>query len=219
MNGPHDVGGDMAFGPINPEPDEPFFHADWEKRALGLVITSGAMGAWSIDESRRTRESLPPAIYYASRYYEIWIRGLELLLQRHGFVTARDLETGQPVDSAVQPRRVMRAADAASAMARGGPCNRPISTPPKFKAGERVRTRNMHPQRHTRLPRYARGKSCVIETVHEGYVLPDTNAHGLGENPERLYTVAFDGRELWGENGDPALTVSIDAWESYLEPA
>jgi nitrile hydratase len=113
----------------------------------------------------------------------------------------------------------MKAADAAPAMARGGPCSRPTSAAPKFRAGDRVRTRNMHPQHHTRLPRYARGKTGVVEAVHDGYVLPDTNAHGKGENPERLYTVAFDGRELWGTDADPALTVSIDAWESYLEPA
>ncbi len=219
MNGPHDVGGGMAFGPINPEADEPVFHADWEKRALGLVIASGALGAWNIDESRRTRESLHPAVYYNSSYYEIWIRGLELLLQRHGFVTEQDLAAGRPVDPAPKPRRVMKAADAAAAMARGGPCNRPISARPKFKTGDRVRTRNMHPQHHTRLPRYARDKIGVIQAVHDGYVLPDTNAHSKGENPERLYTVAFDGRELWGEDGDPTLTLSIDAWESYLESA
>jgi nitrile hydratase beta subunit len=219
MNGPHDVGGDMAFGPINPEPDEPLFHAEWEKRALGLVITAGAMGAWNIDESRRTRESLHPAVYYGSSYYEIWSRGLELLLQRHGFVTADDLKAGRPVDPAAQPRRVMKAAEAAPAMARGGPCNRPTSAAPKFTTGDRVRARNMHPQHHTRLPRYVRGKAGVVEAVHDAYVLPDTNAHGKGENPERLYTVAFKGRELWGEDGDPTLTVSIDAWESYLEPA
>ena len=88
-----------------------------------------------------------------------------------------------------------------------------------FRAGDRVRTRNMHPQHHTRLPRYARGKTGVIEAVRDGFVLPDTNAHGQGENPEWVYTVAFDGRELWGDGADPALTVSIDAWESYLEPA
>lgn len=219
MNGPHDVGGDMAFGPIAPEADEPFFHADWEKRALGLVICSGAMGAWTIDESRRTRESLHPAIYYAASYYELWIRGLELLLQRHGFITAKDLNAGHPVDPARTPKRVLKAGDAAAAMARGGPCDRPIASPPMFRAGDRVRARNMHPQHHTRLPRYARGKTGVVEAVRDGFVLPDTNAHGQGENPERVYTVAFDGRELWGDGADPALTVSIDAWESYLEPA
>ena len=48
---------------------------------------------------------------------------------------------------------------------------------------------------------------------------PTANAHGKGENPQWVYTVVFDGREIWGEDADPTLTVSIDAWESYLEPA
>jgi nitrile hydratase len=29
----------------------------------------------------------------------------------------------------------------------------------------------------------------------------------------------FDGRELWGANADPTLTVSVEAFEPYLEPA
>ena len=49
------------------------------------------------------------------------------------------------------------------------------------------------------------------------FVFPDDNAHGKGENPQWVYTVVFDGREVWGEDADPSLTVSIDAWESYLE--
>jgi len=219
MNGPHDVGGQMGFGPIAPEPDEPPFHAEWEKRALGLVICSGAMGAWSIDESRSMRESLHPAVYYSSSYYEIWIRGLELLLKRHGFVTERELKAGEPLDPAAKPKRVLKAEDAPAAMARGGPCNRTVAAAPKFSAGQHVRARNVHPEHHTRLPRYARGKSGVIEAVREGYVLPDTNARGNGENPEWVYTVAFDARELRGGEADPNLTVSIDAWENYLEPA
>jgi nitrile hydratase len=82
-----------------------------------------------------------------------------------------------------------------------------------------VLTRNEHPTGHTRLPRYARGKAGEIERVHGVFVLPDSNAHGRGETPQWLYTVRFDGRELWGEAADPTLTVSIDAWEGYLEPA
>ncbi len=219
MNGPHDVGGQHGFGPAAPEKDEPVFHADWEKRALGLVICGGAAGRWTLDESRHARESLPPATYYSSSYYEIWIRGLETLLQRHGFVTAADLAAQRAVDPSVPPKRVLVAADVPAALARGGPYDRPVSTAQTFSAGQRVRTRNMHPAHHTRLPRYARGKVGVIDAVREGYVLPDSNAHGKGENPEWVYTVAFDARELWGEDADPALTVSIDAWESYLEPA
>jgi nitrile hydratase subunit beta len=219
MNGPHDLGGRQGFGAVAPEQDEPFFHAAWEKRAMGLTLCSGALGAWTLDESRHARESLHPADYYASSYYEIWTKGLEMLLTRHGFVSAADLAAGHAVDGAPKPRRVLKAADVPAAMARGGPCNRPVAQPAKFKAGTRVRTRNMHPTGHTRLPGYARDKTGIVEAVREGYVLPDSNAHGRGENPEWVYTVVFDGRELWGEDAQAGLTVSIDAWESYLEPA
>ncbi|TIU05592.1 MAG: nitrile hydratase subunit beta, partial [Mesorhizobium sp.] len=95
MNGPQDLGGQMGFGPVAPEKDEPYFHADWERRALGVTLCAGAMGAWNIDESRHARESLHPADYYASSYYEIWIKALETLLKRHGFVSDSDLATGK----------------------------------------------------------------------------------------------------------------------------
>jgi len=219
MNGPQDLGGQMGFGPVAPEKDEPVFHADWEKRALGATLTAGAMGHWTIDESRHARESLRPAEYYASTYYEIWIKALETLLQRHGFVTAAELAEGRALVKGTTPKRVLKAADVPAALAKGGPCHRPVAAPARFKAGERVRAKNFNPEGHTRLPRYARGKLGVIDAVREGFVLPDTNAHGRGENPEWLYTVVFDAAEIWGEGADPTLSVSIDAWESYLEPA
>jgi nitrile hydratase len=114
---------------------------------------------------------------------------------------------------------VLEADKVASTLARGGPADRPAERPARFSVGDRVVTRNMHPKGHTRLPRYARGKEGVIERVHGAHVFPDTNAHREGENPQWLYTVRFTGRALWGEEVDPHLAVSIDAWESYLEPA
>ena len=220
MNGPQDLGGQMGFGPVAPETNEPVFHAGWEKRALGVTLTAGAMGHWNIDESRHARESLHPADYYGSSYYEIWIKALEVLLQRHEVVTQNDLAGGQAVDPARPPKRgVLKAADVPAVLARGGPCNRAVATPARFAAGDRVRTKNFNPQGHTRLPRYARNKVGVVEAVREGFVFPDSNAHGAGENPEWVYTVVFDGPEIWGEGSDPTLSVSIDAWESYLEPA
>ena len=96
MNGPHDLGGQMGFGPVSPEVDEPYFHAEWEKRALGLTLSGGALGAWTIDESRHARENIPPAAYLSASYYEIWIRALEVLLERHGFGTvAQAVGTGR----------------------------------------------------------------------------------------------------------------------------
>jgi nitrile hydratase len=218
MNGPQDLGGQMGFGPVRPEPEEPIFHAGWEARALGLTLCAGALGRWTLDESRHARESLLPATYYGASYYEIWTRALEALLLRHGLVSEAELAAGTAAPSPPHPRRLT--ADAVQrALARGGPCDRALATPPRFTVGDRVRARNMHPRGHTRLPRYVRGHVGTIEADHGGFVFPDINAHGLGEAPQRLYTVVFDGRELWGDDAETGITVSVDAWETYLDPA
>lgn len=219
MNGPQDLGGQAGFGPVAPEANEPLFHAPWERRALGITLCAGAMGHWSIDESRHARESLHPADYYASSYYEIWIKALEQLLARHSFVTAAELAEGHAAGGGTTPRRVLRAEEVAGMIAGGTHYAREVATGPVFAPGERVRTAVMHPAGHTRLPRYARGKTGFIETVNGAHVFPDSNAHGRGEAPQWLYTVVFEAVELWGRDGDPAQRVSIDAWESYLEPA
>lgn len=218
MNGPHDLGGLHGFGPVAPEANEPYFHAEWEKRALGVTLSCGAFGAWTIDESRHARENIPPATYLAASYYEIWIRALETLLQRHGFVSGAELAEGRMLEKGATPKRVLTAEMVPAVLARGGPCDRPLDTTPRFATGARVRTRNFNPVTHTRLPRYARDKTGVVETVQGSFVFPDDSAHGEGENPQWIYTVVFDGAEIWGEGATPGLTVSIDAWESYLEP-
>jgi nitrile hydratase len=217
MNGPHDLGGQHGLGPIAPEKDEPYFHAEWERRALGITLSCGAFGAWTLDESRHARESLPPATYLSASYYEIWIRALEALLKRHGFITQAELDKGHMLQKGREPKRVLKGDMVAGVLVKGGPCDRPVDQPPRFAAGETVRTKNFNPVTHTRLPRYARAKLGVVEAVQGSFVFPDDNAHGRGENPQWLYTVVFDAGEIWGEGADPTLTVSIDAWESYLE--
>jgi nitrile hydratase len=219
MNGAQDLGGQMGFGPVMPEPDEPPFHAEWERRALAVTLACGAMGHWSIDDSRHARETLHPVDYLTSSYYEIWIKALEKLLAREGFVSAEELSAGRSLAVARKPDRVLPAGEVAAALARGSPADRPATVSARFAVGDRVRTVNDHPAGHTRLPRYARGRLGRIERVHGAHVFPNAHAHGLGECPQWLYTVTFDGRELWGRAADPALTVSIDAWESTLEPA
>ena len=218
MNGPHDLGGQMGFGPVSPETDEPYFHAEWEKRALGITLSCGAFGAWSIDESRHARECIPPANYLSASYYEIWIRALEVLLERHGFVSGSEIAEGHARMQAAQPKRILTAGKVAAVLAKGGPCDRPVESAPLFSVGQRVRTINEHPAYHTRLPRYARDKVGIVEAVQGSFVFPDDNAHGKGENPQWVYTVVFDGQEIWGRGSEPGLTVSVDAWESYLEP-
>ena len=92
-----------------------------------------------------------------------------------------------------------------------------LPPPAKFKAGDRVRAKNIHPTTHTRLPRYVRGHVGVVERDHGCQVFPDTAAMEAGENPQWLYTVVFEGAELWGPDADPTVKISIDAFEPYLE--
>jgi nitrile hydratase len=193
------MGGTHGFGPVVAEAGEPPFHADWERRVFGLVLALGAAGEWNIDMSRSAREDRPPGEYLGMTYYELWLAGLERLLE------------------GVTPQRVLRAPEVEAALARGGPVDREPPRPAAFAAGERARTRNLHPRTHTRLPRYARGKVGTVERVHGCHVFPDSNALRLGEDPQWLYTVSFSARELFG-SGEPN-TISIDAFEPYLEPA
>ena len=102
-------------------------------------------------------------------------------------------------------------------LASGFPASREAGAAPRFEVGQRVRTRNINPTTHTRLPRYARRKLGTIERDHGVFVFPDTNAHVLGEKPQHVYSVRFDARELWGERASPCDSVHLDMWEDYLE--
>ena len=93
----------------------------------------------------------------------------------------------------------------------------PRQGPAQFKIGDRVRTKNIHPKTHTRLPRYARGHVGVVERLHGTHAFPDSVAAGKGDDPQWLYTVRFDAQELWGADADPKLKVSVEAFEPYLE--
>ena len=92
MNVPQDLGGMMGFGPIAPEPDEPIFHAEWERRAFALSLAMGALRPWTLDESRHARERLPPAQYWSSTYYEIWLATFEALVAKKGLLTLGEID-------------------------------------------------------------------------------------------------------------------------------
>lgn len=86
-----------------------------------------------------------------------------------------------------------------------------------FAPGDPVRTRAVDPDRHTRLPRYARGRTGRVLAVTGDWPLADDVAQGrAAPRVEPVYTVAFAARDLWGE-GDHEVT--LDLWQSYLEPA
>jgi nitrile hydratase len=218
MNGAQDMGGMMGFGPVVPEKDEPVFHAEWEKRAFALTLAMAAPGGWNIDQSRAARESLHPAQYLAKSYYEIWLAGLEKLMAERGLVTADEIAAGKSLHAPKPVPRILAPEDVPSTLRKGGPSRRPATAPQRFQVGQRVRARNIHPAGHTRLPRYVRGHVGCITHVHGAHVFPDSSAAGHGESPQWLYTVRFTAQELWGEAADATSSVSVDAWESYLEP-
>jgi nitrile hydratase subunit beta len=216
-NSIHDMGGMQGFGPVVSEPDEPVFHADWERRVLAMQRAMGSTGLWTIDGGRASLENLPPLAYLAASYYKRWFFGLERRVVAHGLVGEDEIAAGRALRPGIRLNRKLTAEDAKAV--RWPHYDRPGPGPARFKAGDPVRTRNTNPATHTRLPRYARGKLGTVEAVRGCHVFPDTAALGAGENPQWLYSVVFAGRELWGEEADPAIKVSIEAFEPYLMPA
>jgi nitrile hydratase len=212
-----DLGGQSGYGRVIPEPEGELFHAAWEPKALALTLAMGATGAWNIDMSRSARETLPH--YGSTSYYALWIEGLQKLLAERGLMREAEVLAGRMLDPPGAVPRVLQAGDVPRALAFGAPTQRTPTTAARFAVGNAVRTRQGNVPHHTRLPRYASGKRGHIERIHGVHVFADAHAQGLGEQPQWLYTIAFDGRELWGSESPAGLTVSIDAWEPYLEPA
>ena len=217
MNGVHDMGGMHGMGPVAPQANEPVFHHDWERRVFALTLTAG-FKRWNIDMSRYARERMPPAAYLAASYYERWLWSTERLLLERGYVSAKELESGKalerPSDAPAlrvgevsQMLRDRYAARLKDELAKA-----------RFKVGDRVRTKNLHPVGHTRLPRYARDKRGVVHTDHGVFIFPDTHAASGEKVPQHCYSVRFEGRELWGPNAGPRDCVYIDLFENYLEP-
>jgi nitrile hydratase len=217
MNSIHDLGGMDGFGPVVAEPDEPPFHAPWEGRVLAMYRALGFTGTWTIDQSRASIEAMDPIAYLRDSYYKKWFLGLTDRLQTHGLVGNDEIAAGASLRAGVPLARTLTPADVPGL--KRGDYARPAAAPPRFAPGDRVRTRNLNPATHTRLPRYARDKIGVVEANRGCHVYPDTAAIGAGEGPQWLYTVVFDARTLWGDDADPALTVSIEAFEPYLVSA
>jgi nitrile hydratase len=217
MNGVHDMGGMDGFGKVEPEANEPTFHEKWESRVMAIVRAMGANGGLNIDSQRFAREMLPPEVYLASSYYRKWHLAVENQLIERGMVGADELAAGHSIRNSPPLMRGKFTVDDVKRVETRGSFAREAKAPALFKINDRVRAKNINPVTHTRLPRYVRGHTGIVERINGCHVFPDTNAHGNGDNPQWLYTVVFDGAELWGPDGDPSLKVSVDAFEPYLE--
>lgn len=219
MNGIHDMGGMHGLGPLEVEANEPLFHAPWEARALALTLAMGGWGKWNIDASRHARERIPARSYLDMSYYERWIEGLVTLMLEQGLVSPEELASGRADPAAPKAVPPITADQVPEILRSGGPATRDLAIEPGFRIGQRVRARVAHPEGHTRLPRYARGKCGIVERDHGVHVFADSNAHFQGERPQHLYSVRFAARELWGPQAAPRDSVFIDLWEAHLEPA
>jgi nitrile hydratase subunit beta len=238
MNGMHDVGGMHGFGPVIREPDEPVFHAQWEGRTFGLTLAMMAWRRWNLDMNRSILEQVPPAEYLATTYYERWLFALERLLVENGFVAPdemarvrRDASTPSGLDAArgagaaragaarelqdgaLEPEHVPLLVGNRQAARLDDP------VPPRFRVGQTVLVRNIHPTGHTRLPRYVRGRRGVVVIDHGVFIFPDSHAAGEGTRPQHVYSVQFAARELWGPDAPPRNSVCVDLWDDYLEAA
>ena len=224
MNGVHDLGGMHGFGPVEVEPGEPVFHAAWERRVFATLVAIRLAGHWNVDQSRHARERMDPVEYLAASYYERWLAGCLRLLGEKGLVSEAELDAriGDPASAFETPANVPAAVSVEDLRARGGGPNASWSdanVAPRFRVGDQVVARTIHPTGHTRLPRYARGRTGVITRDHGVWVLPDSSASGMGPSPQHCYSVRFDARELWGDESPRTDAVHVDLWDDYLEPA
>ncbi|WP_296763176.1 nitrile hydratase subunit beta [Sediminimonas sp.] len=219
----HDMGGRFGDGPVKVDPETaPVFKHDWHARALAVTLAAGALGQWSLDASRHSRERLSPRDYMRFSYFEKWIAALADMLVENGVVSRDELAAGEARAAAPHDLRARRLEAAAvdPALRRGGPAARP-GPAPRFAPGDRVRLRRARhaeiPGGHTRLPGYAGGQAATVLRCHGAHVFPDSNAHGLGEAPQPLYTVVLRAADLWLAPEHPDDEVTLDAFEPYLE--
>jgi nitrile hydratase len=214
MDGIHDMGGMHGFGRVLREPNEPVFHARWEGRVRAMLGVLLGRGVGNIDAFRHAIERMAPLDYLANPYYGRWLAALERLCVEHGVATRDEL--------AARRAGAARSTGTSAPRPSGPPVSsspfRPLARAPRFAIGDAVTARDLHAPGHTRLPRYARGRRGVVVRLHPPSVFPDTNAHGRGEDPQHLYSVRFEGAELWGAEAEPRSAVHLDLFEPYLEP-
>jgi len=215
-----DMGGTRGWGPAHPPSgDEPVFEQGWQGRAFALTLLSVWVSGQNIDAFRHAQERLGRAAYLDDGYFGRWLNASELMLTDSAILApgaidarARNL-TGEDVE---EPPIPAPARPDYAPTARGS--LRIVDNAPAFSVGERVRAKDISPAGHTRLPGYLRGHAGVVELIQPAAVLPDTNAHFQGENPQYVYSVGFGSRELWGADAEP-FSVTAELFESYLEKA
>lgn len=225
VNGGHDLGGADGFGPVVREPDEPIWHAEWERAVFTMFPLGFAAGWFGLDMARGGIESMSAQDYLNSTYYEHWMHSFELWGARNGGLDLDELEkrTAHYLEHPDEPLPEDRNPDLVgfveAVAANGATARREPPAPPRFAVGDRVRVKEGAAAGHTRRAGYIQGREGVVEIVHGAFVYADSAAAGLGEDPQHVYNVRFSATDLWGDGADPNLTVNFDVFEPYVEPA
>ncbi len=216
MNGIHDVGGMDGFGPIVVENNEPVFHYPWEGRVFAMNMAMTGWRKWNLDQTRSSTERFSPRQYLSMSYYERWVTGLADRGIQAGLFTPDEVKAGHAAPGSPKLTPPIKAEMIPTLVKVPRNYVRPLDTKPMYKVGDTIRTVTDSPEGHTRLPRYARGRTGVIVLYHGPAVFANSNANG-NENPQHLYAVRFSARELWGEQGDPRDSVTLDLYEPYFQ--
>ena len=222
MDGIHDLGGMQGFGPVEMEKDEPVFHHDWEKRVFAMAIAASFVADFGDDQFRRQIEQLTPQQYLNSSYYELWFAGMLAQLKELKVINADEIKQAAGVNPLPAEFDINNQAQADGLMAvieQGASQAMPDANGARrFAVDDKVITRTHLVATHTRLPRYARGKTGRVITEQGMFIFADTNSVNAGANPQMLYTVEFDASELWGDEAHSGDTLCLDLWDAYLEP-
>ena len=213
MNGIHDMGGMQGLGEIAYKEGEPGFHEPWEIRLFALVQATQLGGL------RPYIENIPAADYLRMNYYERWYTALVERAIERGVLTRSEVESGRagPVSAKAAP--ALTPSVARELLFKTPKTEQDIELAARFHVGERVRGRNIHPTTHTRMPRYTRGKTGVVERDRGIFDLPDSEQLSLESQPQHVYLIRYTARGLWGEEAAAHDSLYIDMWEDYLEPA
>jgi len=220
------MGGLHGFGKVVVEHNEPVFHSRWEGRVYAMTQVLDTTGIYNLDEHRHEIELMHPADYLRDGYYGRWLFAMESILARKnilhpGEVETRIFERDHDATNVTKPIAMPRNWPLPlEQRIRWGAWRHEVAVAPKFAVGDKVRARNWQPAGHTRLPAYVRGKLGVVSNVNaQAWIFPDTRAHNTGENPQSVYNVTFEAKELWGGLAESGVSINVDLSESYLEPA
>ena len=238
----HNLGGLEGLGPI--EPEKQVFVEPWEKRIFGIHVAMMGLSnhleqslpqyqisqvptefnsEWTWADLRKGAEAMNPFDYFKYRYYEKWLGGISGFFVEQGYISAQELDAKtqeylQSDDSLPPKGNSAINEQVIKYLRKGDSPKRDVHTQPKFKAGEKVNIKNVHPIDHTRLPGYLRNKTGVVDLVYEGAYtyFCSTGPDGLGK-PMPVYSVRFDPKDIWEEMSEGNAWVYADLFETYLE--